>query len=190
MLSERHLHPFLACNGCYSVTRLTLPLFPFSTSYNMTDLLERLMTSQGSSSSIDGGRWCCISSSSCSSICVSSAVPFIGIQSVILLCSYSVSLSRLLSHSDMWVFSLCSISLRARQQSLSDGKTIDLQTNIGISSAALGLSSCFDAPFRLYKRTFPSIAFVTKPIADFFNSAARLKSTLLTCLLRIPICCS
>jgi len=31
------------------------------------------------------------------------------------------------------------------------GKTIDLRTNIGISSAALGLSSCFDAPFRLYK---------------------------------------
>ncbi|KAF8328541.1 uncharacterized protein EI90DRAFT_3064518 [Cantharellus anzutake] len=31
------------------------------------------------------------------------------------------------------------------------GKKITLRTNIGISSASLGLSSCFDAPFRLYK---------------------------------------
>lgn len=33
-----------------------------------------------------------------------------------------------------------------------DGKEL-----IGIASAALGLSSCFDAPFRLYKRVSCSL---------------------------------
>ncbi|KAF8315424.1 hypothetical protein DL93DRAFT_2155295 [Clavulina sp. PMI_390] len=34
---------------------------------------------------------------------------------------------------------------------LKNNTNVPFQTNIGISSASLGLSSCFDAPFRLYK---------------------------------------
>jgi hypothetical protein len=40
---------------------------------------------------------------------------------------------------------------RSSNHVYADAHRIDLRTNIGIASASLGLSSCFDAPFRLYK---------------------------------------